>query len=147
MRSGASTGLGFLIFGGTLAGLLLFRFYLRLFRLQRPLSRFYVAVQRLGFSHQFQNSILRLADLRLAEIDLILKGAILVVGFGLQSLIFELGDFLVLGLNIGVAFLALFLIGGQGGTVSFQLTLMRNQLFFDFSDVHGERGDLAVQIR
>ena len=52
-----------------------------------------------------------------------------------------------LGLDVAVALLALFLVGGQRGAVGFQLALVRNQFLFDFGDVFGERGDFAAKIR
>ena len=88
-----------------------------------------------------------LADFLLAEVDLVLKGAILLVGLRLEHLIFQFRDLLLLHLNIAFALLALFLVGRQRGAVGFQLALVRDQFLFDFGDVYGKRGDFSRQLR
>jgi hypothetical protein len=55
----------------------------------------------------------------------------------LQHLVFQLGDLLFLRLDLSLAFLSLFLIGSEGGTVGFEFALVRDQFLFDFGDVLG----------
>ena len=105
-----------------------------------------VLIQRLGFGHQLQNAVFGLANLLLAELDFALKGAVLLVGLGLEHLVFQFRDLLILRLDVAVALLAFLLIGGQCRAVGLELALLRHQLLLDFSDMFGKSGDLAGQV-
>ena len=89
-----------MIRGGPFASLILLTLDDGLFFFQRRLGFLDVGVQRLGFTHQFQNSILALADFLLRVFDLVLEGAILFIGFGAHHLITQFADLLLLHLNI-----------------------------------------------
>ena len=69
-----------------------------------------------------------------------LEGAILLVGLGVEHLIPELGDLLVLDLDVVFQLLAFFLVGNQGGTVGLQPAQMRIQRLFDLGDMFGKGG-------
>src|ERR1017187_5154023 len=125
----------------------LLAFHLRLFFLERCLRRFHVLLQRLAFPHQLQDAVFQPADFLLAEFDLVLEGAVLVVRLGAEHLILELRDLLVLHRNIGFTLLPLFLIGRQRCAVRIELPLVRTQLLLNFSDVFGQGGDFARKFR
>ena len=80
-----------------------------------------VLVERLGFTHQFENMILGAANLLLTKLDFMLKGAVLFVGLGAQHLIAQFGDFLLLKLDIALVLLAILLVRAEGGVIGFQL--------------------------
>jgi len=140
-------GGGLLICRGTFPRPVFFGFDLLFLRLERRLGSLHVLVQRLGFAHQFQNAVFGLADFLLAEFDFVLEGAILLVGFRAKHLVLQLGDFLILRLDVGFAFLALFLVGGERSSICLQFALMRNQFFLNFADVFGKGRDLPCQFR
>src|ERR1019366_3025599 len=140
---GLQLGRRLLIHCRPLPGYRLLGFHLRLLFLERQFRRFYVLLQRLGFPHHFQNAVFQPADFLLAELDLVLEGAILIVGLGADHLILELGDLLLLHRDIGFALLALFLIGRQRGAVGIELAVVRDQFLLNFRDVFGQGGDLA----
>ncbi len=66
-----------------------------------------------------------------------LEGAVLLVGFGAQHLVLELGDFLVLHFVVIFQALAFLLIAGQGRAIGFQPAQVGIQCFFDLCDVFG----------
>src|SRR6185437_6218337 len=75
-----------LIRSGTLAGLVLFGFDLFGFLGQDLFGGFYVLIEGLGFGHELQNAVLEFADFSFAEVDFVLEGAILLVGFRVHHL-------------------------------------------------------------
>ena len=101
----------------------------------------------LGFRHQFQNAILGLADLLFDVFDLVLEGAVLLVGLGAQHLVPQLGDLLLVHLDVAFHAFALLLIGGERGFVRLQLAQVRFQRLFDGGDVLGKRGHFLFQRR
>ena len=115
------------------------------FLLQRRFGLLQVGFQRLRFRHQFQNTILRLADLRLTEVDFVLKSPVLLIRFRLEHLVFQLGYFLILYLNIGFLLLTIFLVCNQGGSIGFEPADMGIKGFFDLGNVLWQRGNLALQ--
>ena len=96
--------------------------------------------------HQIQDAVLGLADGLFAKADLILEGAILLVGLGAEHLVLQLGDLLILDLDIVVELLAFFLIGSQGGTIGLQPPQMRIQRLFDLGDMFWKGGYFPLQL-
>src|ERR1700676_2884291 len=109
----------FLIYGGALAGLVLFGLDLLLFFLQGCFRLLHIDVQRLGFGHEVQNPVLAFTDRLFAKAELLLEGAVLLVGLRAQHLIPELGDFLGLDFSVVFQAFAFLLIPDQGGTIGF----------------------------
>ena len=93
-----------------------------------------------GFRHQLQDPVLGLANLFLDELDLVLERLVLLVGLGSQHLIAELGDLLLVHLDLAFQPLAILLVGGESGFVGFQFPDVRFESFLDHGDVFGQRG-------
>ena len=74
-----------------------------------------------------------------------LEGLVLFVVFGLQHLIAEFGDFLLMGLDVEVEFLTFLLIRGERGAVGIEAADMGVEDALDFGDVFGESGDLLFE--
>ena len=64
-----------------------------------------------------------------------LERLVLLVGFGLEHLILELRDLLLLDLDVAFVFLTFFLVGGERAAIGVELALVGFQLLFDFGDV------------
>ena len=108
---------------------------------------------RLGGHHEIQNPVFYLPDFILVELNFSEERAIFLVSFHVEQLVVIFRDFLLEGLNVPVELSALLLVGrhallhrGMGfGDVA--------QLFFDFSQMVGERsnpllegGDLLIEL-
>ena len=130
---------------GAFPGLLFFGLDLGFFLFERHFGRLDVALQRLGLSHQLENTVLGAADFGVAIVNFVLKRAVLFVGLGLQHLIFEFRDFLLLDLDFAFEPLAVLLIGGQRSAVCLELTLMGIQFFLDFRNMFGKCGNFSCQ--
>ena len=85
------------------------------------------------------------ADFFLDELDLVLERLILLVGFGPQHLIAELGDLLLVQLDVAFQPLAVLLVGGESGFVGFQFPQVRFQSLLDHGDVLGQLGDFFFE--
>ncbi len=70
-----------------------------------------------------------------AEGDLILESAVLLVGFGAQHLVSQLGDFLRLHFHVVFQLLAFLLVGGECGAVGLEAAEVRIQGLFHQCDV------------
>ncbi len=134
-----------LILGGALARELLLRRDRQLFFLQRPFRLPDVDVQWFRLGHEVQNAIFSRTDFPLEVLDFVLKSSVLLVGFGAEHLIFQLGDLLLVHLDVAFQFLAVLLIGGKGSAIGFQAAEMGFQRFFENRDVLGQSGDFFVK--
>src|SRR6266849_3433128 len=68
---------GFLIGLSPLTRLLFLAFHFGFLQLERGFGRFHVLVQRFGFRHQIENSVLRAADFGVTELYFVLKSLVL----------------------------------------------------------------------
>ena len=59
-----------------------------------------VFLESFGLGHQVEDAVLAVSDFLLAEFDLVLESAVDLVGLGLEHLVLQLGDLLLLDLNL-----------------------------------------------
>ena len=134
-----------MIAGRALSRLLFFGLDLGFLLFESHFCRLDVALQRLRLSHQLENTVLGAADFGVAIVNFVLKRTVLVVSFGLEHLIFEFRDLLLLDLDFAFEPLAVLLIGGQRRAVCLELALMGIQFFLDFRNMLGKRGNFSCQ--
>ena len=84
---GTPLGEQFFVFGGALAGVVLFFFDFGGLGFQLGLRGFHFLVARVSVHHQFENLVFRGGDFFLCELDLVQQRLVLFVGFYVERLV------------------------------------------------------------
>ncbi len=108
-----------LVRSSALAGPSLFRFHRLLLFLESGVGFLHVLVQRFGFRHQLQDAVFGLADFLFDVLNFVLEGLILLIGLSAQHLVPELGNLLLVGLDVAIQFFPVLLVRRERGFIGF----------------------------
>src|SRR4051812_45451099 len=91
-----------LVESGSIARVFLLGFNMLTLSLQLDIGSRNIFVEGFGTLHQIQNAVFRFSDFSLGVVNFVLKCPILLVGLCLETLVPELGNLLLLGLNVAL---------------------------------------------